>query len=176
MPSQGTLHTSADGRSLVRFERQLDHPLDKVWRAISEPAEMKHWFPMAVEFSSFSVGGGMRFVDEQMPPFEGKITELDPPQVLAFTWGPDLLRLELSPRSSGCLLVLTHTFADDGIKAARDGAGWHVCLDLLEASLANQQVGWSSQQRWQELHPGYVEAMGGRTMTYDEARESGRSS
>jgi hypothetical protein len=36
------------------------------------------------------------------------------------------------------VLVLTHTF-DDRFKAARDAAGWHVCVDGLSATLDGAQ-------------------------------------
>ena len=54
----------------------------------------------------------------------------DPPSVMEFTWGADLLRIELRNDGAGTLLTLTDTFDDLG-KAARDAAGWHECLDRL---------------------------------------------
>jgi uncharacterized protein YndB with AHSA1/START domain len=66
---------------------------------------------------------------------DGEVTEYDPPHVLAYTWGEDLLRFELQRcGEGGCRLVLLHTF-DDRFKAARYAAGSHLCLDSLAASL-----------------------------------------
>jgi hypothetical protein len=42
-------------------------------------------------------------------------------------------------------------------KAARDAAGWHARLDLLEHHLAGEPPPWDAGRRWAELHPGYVE-------------------
>jgi len=58
----------------------------------------------------------------------------DPPEVMEFTWGTDQLRIELQADGAGTLLTLTDTFDELG-KAARDGAGWHECLDRLVADL-----------------------------------------
>ena len=58
----------------------------------------------------------------------------DPPSVIEFTWGPDLLRIELEADGAGTLLTLTDTFDDVG-KAARDAAGWHECLGRLVSDL-----------------------------------------
>ena len=39
----GTQET-IDGRPALRFVRHLPHSVDRVWRAISEPAELDRWF------------------------------------------------------------------------------------------------------------------------------------
>src|SRR5205085_289579 len=54
-----TLHTS-DGRPMLRFERRLEHPPERVWRAITEPEELAHWFPAQVEID-LRPGGAMKF-------------------------------------------------------------------------------------------------------------------
>jgi hypothetical protein len=71
---------------------------------------------------------------------ENEVTDWDPPRLLGYTWAkegerPDHLRWELRPHDNGCVLILVHTF-DDRLKAARDGAGWHVCLDALAEEMA----------------------------------------
>ena len=40
----GTLEI-IDGRPALRFERYLAHSVERVWRAVSEPAELERWFP-----------------------------------------------------------------------------------------------------------------------------------
>ena len=53
-------YAEAEGRQALRFERRLTHPVDVVWRAITEPGELAHWFPSAVTID-LRVGGAMRF-------------------------------------------------------------------------------------------------------------------
>jgi Activator of Hsp90 ATPase homolog 1-like protein len=59
------------------------------------------------------------------------VLELDPPRRLTFTWGEERLRFELEPVGEDrTRLRLTH-FLSSREQAARDAAGWHVCLDRL---------------------------------------------
>jgi uncharacterized protein YndB with AHSA1/START domain len=137
----GTYET-IDGRPALRFERRLDHPVEKVWRAVTEPDELAKWFPANVTIDEMRVGGRMQFVfpDPDLPQGSGEVTDLDPPRVFAFDWdgfeeGVDHMRFELEPGAEGCLLRFTHVF-DDRARASRDAAGWHVCFDRFEESLA----------------------------------------
>ena len=61
-------------------------------------------------------------------------------------WGEDTLRFELTPADSGTVLVLADTLGQLG-KAARDGAGWHECLDKLAYALDGVEVPWDEAER-----------------------------
>jgi hypothetical protein len=50
-------------------------------------------------------------------------------------------------------------------KAARDGAGWHVCLDQLERDLAGTARIADERSRWTEVHARYVDALGPEAAT-----------
>src|ERR1700759_2652550 len=109
----GTLHT-VDGRQLLRFERRLRHPVAKVWRAITDPAELSGWFPWQVMIDG-RVGGTITFTHPQglATAPDAVITEFEPPRVLGYTWNDAELRWELSEDSDGgCVLVFTHAFAE----------------------------------------------------------------
>jgi len=41
-------------------------------------------------------------------------------------------------------------------KAARDGAGWHVKFDALEAHLGGEPVDTDEMERWKPVHEKYV--------------------
>src|SRR5881396_1365203 len=133
-------YEAVEGRDVLRFERRLGHPVEAVWRAVTEPAELEHWFPTTVE-GDLRPGGRLRFDhrDGVHPPMEGEVTAIDPPRRFVFSWGGDQLELELElePVNGGkaCLLRFT-VVLDQREKAARDATGWHVCLDRLQASLA----------------------------------------
>lgn len=51
-----TLRT-VDGRPVLRIERRLQHPPERVWRALTEPAELSRWYPFAVTELQLCVGG-----------------------------------------------------------------------------------------------------------------------
>ena len=135
----GTLVRDGE-RYAVRFERRLHHPIDKVWRAISEPEELRQWFPDGGVEIDLTVGGKVKFAaegweeDDELVPREGTVTRLDPPRLLEFTWGDDPLRFELSAEGDGCILVFTQTFAGRAA-APRLAAGWTICLANLDALL-----------------------------------------
>ena len=158
----GTLH-AREGRFVLRFERRLAHPPEKVWAALTDPAELRHWFPQDVE-ADLRPGGTMRFTfrGAEAPPFDGEVLVYDPPRVFAYRWGPDVLRWELRADGSGCTLTFTDTIEAQG-KAARDAAGWHVCLEALAARLDGTEP--PAAGRWTQIHPGYVTRFGPEAAT-----------
>jgi uncharacterized protein YndB with AHSA1/START domain len=134
-----------DGRPVLRFERRLAHPREKVWKAITDPAEMEHWFPASIS-ADLKVGAPMQFSfeghnpDVESPYDDGEILEFEPPRVYAFRWTDSVLRFELSPDGDGTRLVFTHTLGGVGTwgdrrSAARNAAGWDGCLAILAARL-----------------------------------------
>jgi len=124
----GTLQT-IDGRPALRFERRLAHPIERVWRAVTEPAELACWFvapvPWKPELGETFEGGGAR----------GEITALQEPRLLAWTWGEERYSFELEAADAGCLLVFTHVF-DHRTRAAQTAAGWEAYFSRLDAHLA----------------------------------------
>ena len=147
-------------RPQLRFTRALPHAPEKVWRAITEPEHRKAWFPDTVE-GEFVAGAKLRFVSEYAEggSFDGEVLQCDPPTLLEILWGTDTLRFELRPDGAGTVLTLIDTFDELG-KAARDGAGWHECLDYLEVELAGDTASWQAGERWAAVHPEYVAAFG----------------
>jgi uncharacterized protein YndB with AHSA1/START domain len=117
------------GRSVLRMERRLGHPPEKVWRAMVEPERLADWFPGAMT-PELRVGGTVAFDFGE----DGVVTDLEPPRVIAYTWGGDHLRWELHPDGAGTRLVLLHTF-EDRAGAASFGAGWHTCIVALDLAL-----------------------------------------
>lgn len=126
----GSLETVGD-RAALRFERRLDHPVERVWRAITEPDELLQWYPGVPEWD---LELGERFGSEGGAEATGRITELDPPHLLAYDWDGEQFRFELRPDGDGCILVFTHVFADRA-PGAQHAAGWEIYLCRLEVHL-----------------------------------------
>src|SRR5580692_8522276 len=95
-----------DGRPALRFERYLDHPVERVWRAVSEPAEVRRWMSAAADWT-LALGAVFELGGQQ-----GQITELHPPHVIGWTFGADRFRFTLAAKGDGCALVFTHIFSD----------------------------------------------------------------
>jgi uncharacterized protein YndB with AHSA1/START domain len=122
-------------RPAVRLERRLPDPPPVVWRAITERAQLKAWFPcdVVVEGGRWEVGAAITFT---FPPevidltLTGTVLAADEPKLLSYTWGGDeILRFELHPDGDGTRLLLTDQLR--AAWAARNAAGWEDCLDRL---------------------------------------------
>ncbi|HVV13167.1 SRPBCC family protein [Amycolatopsis sp.] len=131
--------------NVLRFERRFRHPVEKVWRAITEPAELAHWFPARVE-TDLRIGAPIRFTFPDAAPIDGsaqgEILELDPPKVYAFTWNRDVLRFELVPDGAGCVLHFSQSLGGGelgALSAGRNAAGWDHCLGALLARLEGRE-------------------------------------
>jgi uncharacterized protein YndB with AHSA1/START domain len=121
-------------RPAVRLERHLADPPAVVWRALTEPDQLRSWFPcdVIVAGGHWEVGRPITFrfpthVIEMT--LTGEVLEVDEPKALAFTWGEEILRFELTPDAEGTRLVLIDELPAGA--AARNAAGWDDCLDRL---------------------------------------------
>jgi len=150
----GTLETLDDGRPALRFERRLPHPVERVWRAVSEPAELGRWFVAPVAWKP-ELGERLDAMGQQ-----GEITELDPPRRLAWTWGAEAFSFELSPAEDGCLLVFVHVI-DDRALGAQHAAGWETYFKRLDAHLAGGFLDeLEAHADVAEIHEAYAERFG----------------
>jgi uncharacterized protein YndB with AHSA1/START domain len=165
---RGTLHVSEDGRFALRFERRLAHPVARVWSAITDPEQLRAWFPAVVDFD-LTRGAKLMFrpTPEQVRRFglaedgvtapNGEVTQVDPPRLLEYTWDREVLRWELVPEGdAACRLIFTNTF-DDGAAVTEAAAGWHAGLDVVEAQLNGEELDWSPWDRAAQLRDGYAD-------------------
>jgi uncharacterized protein YndB with AHSA1/START domain len=161
----GEIEQLGDGRWRLRFTRTLPYPPEKVWSALTEPEHLAHWFPTTIE-GERAAGAALRFCfeEDRAPAMDGEMLAYEPTSAIEMRWGPDVLRFELRPVTDGTELTLLDTLEAHG-KAARDGAGWHVCLDWLEARLRGEDADRASPSRWRGVHPRYVERFGAEAAT-----------
>ncbi|MFF2889347.1 SRPBCC family protein [Paenibacillus sp. NPDC057967] len=141
------------GEYKARFERQLNHPVAKVWAMLTDNEQLKKWFS-ELHVDDLREGGVIKF-DMQDGTFEEMaILELKDQSVLAYTWGEDQVRFELYPEAEGCRLVLVekiHVLTDH---TPKDLAGWHVCLDVIEALLEEKMIE-SRESVWEKRYKEY---------------------
>jgi uncharacterized protein YndB with AHSA1/START domain len=164
MSAHGT-YERIEGKPAVRFTRRLRHPVERVWEAVTRPEELASWFPARVE-GDLETGGRLRFrFDEDNPEgidgTEGEVLVFERPRTFWFTWEGEELRFDLEPTADGgCVLSFVYLIPDeDEAAAARNTAGWHVCLDTLESLLAGGPAsapGGEPTDRWRELYDDYV--------------------
>ncbi|MTD59041.1 SRPBCC family protein [Amycolatopsis pithecellobii] len=155
---------TAGESTVLRFERRFAHPVAKVWRAITEPAQLAHWFPAAVE-TELKIGAPMTFTFPDAAPIDGdrggEILEIDPPKVYAFRWHKDVLRFELVPDGDGCILYFSQTLGGGELgrlAAGRNAAGWDHCLAALAARLDGREP--EPFTHWLSAMEHYVDVFG----------------
>jgi uncharacterized protein YndB with AHSA1/START domain len=163
MPAErtGTYLTLDDGRAAVRFDRTYDHPVERVWRFVTDPGELARWFPSRAEFD-LRPGGTVTFAgDPNAEDSTGTVLAVDPPRHLSFDWGGDELHFDLEPLDDGrTRFTLTDVLAATDT-AARNGAGWEVCLTALDAHARGEPFEGphaGAAAPWREIYDVYVAA------------------
>ena len=122
------------------MERALAHPVDKVWRALTEPALLAEWM-MQNDFLPI-VGHEFTFRAEPKPHWDGivpcKVLAVEPKSRLVFRWYGWTVALTLTPAGTGTNLRMEQAEFGRDDAAAFAGAkyGWTGFLGNLDALLA----------------------------------------
>jgi uncharacterized protein YndB with AHSA1/START domain len=151
-----------DGKDVIRFERHLAHPVDRVWAALTRPDELIHWWGEAeidlVEGGRFELRWLNTDQDGNAAVLHGRITRLRPPNLLE-TSGDlhGVLRWELRPEAGGTRLTFTSTLDLPQEYRTMTVAGWHFHLDALAEALGGRKVDLASpEDRWEPIHQRYL--------------------
>ena len=163
--ADGTLETGDDGRAVIRFERRLAHPVQRVWAALTEPGELIGWWGDAdvelVEGGRFELRWLNRDDEGNRAVMHATITRLDPPSVLETSADMHgVLRWELRPLDGGTLLTFTSTLDLPEELRSRVLAGWHFHLDALDEALRGGAVDLAGVTGWDRLHERYAAPAG----------------
>jgi uncharacterized protein YndB with AHSA1/START domain len=160
-----------DGRSIIRFERRLAHPIDRVWSAITDPGELEAWLARAhvdLRPDGEVVLEWLNTDDEgQQAVFHATVTELDPPHVLELTGDiHGRVRWELQPDGADAtVLRFTNETPAPDEAVGKTRSGWHFHLDVLEDFLdEGARVDWPNwpRDRWEQINDRYLAQEGGR--------------
>src|SRR5581483_11007789 len=83
--------------------RELRHPPEKVWRALTEPAHLREWAPFDADRSLGRVGNVQLTTVGAPKPLvsETQVKRADEPRLLEYNWGGQDIRWELEPMPGG---------------------------------------------------------------------------
>jgi uncharacterized protein YndB with AHSA1/START domain len=150
--------------------RELRHPPDKVWQALTDPVHLREWAPFEADGSLDTVGTTVKLttVGAATPEVsETTVKRADAPRVLQYNWGGNDVRWELEAIGSGTRLTLWHSI--DRRFISMGAAGWHICLDVLDRLLSgtpiDRIVGGEALKfgGWQRLNAEYARQFGVET-------------
>ena len=137
-PVAASLAPEGDEYTLT-MERELAHPVEAVWRALTHADDVVHWAPYRPDRDLTDVGPVTLAHNADTPDsYEteaGRVLRAEPPRLLVVAWGDQELTYRLTATASGTLLHFTHRF-DDRNSAPDYGAGWHLCWSALRVRLA----------------------------------------
>ncbi len=146
--------------------RELNHPRERVWEALTDPQHLREWAPFEVTGNLGQTGAMVELsvVNAPKPVIsETVVTRADRPSVLEYNWGDKNLRWELESLNDGTRLTLWHNI-DRGF-IAWGAAGWHICFDVLDRFLAGSPIGRivgpdALKFEWQRLVDEYAKQFG----------------
>lgn len=152
----------------VRIERLLPGPAERIWEHLVESEKRRLWLA-AGEMEPW-VGGHVEHLFrhrelsheptpepyrgfEDSPPMHGRVTQWDPPRLLAYSWpgdhGASEVTFELYPDGRDVLLVLTHRRLADTGTMVSVASGWDAHLGILIDRLSGESPRgfWSTHSR-----------------------------
>ena len=116
--------------------RELRHSPEKVWEALTDPAQLREWAPFVVDGNLGAVGNTVKLTWVGNPtPIDTKVTRADAPKVLEY--GDQ--RWELEPIPTGTRLTLWSNI--DRRFISWGAAGWHISFEVLDHLLAGTPIG-----------------------------------
>jgi uncharacterized protein YndB with AHSA1/START domain len=140
--------------------RELRHSPEKVWQALTDPAQLREWAPFIVDGNLGTAGNTVSFTWMGAPtPQPTTVTRADPPKVLEY----NDIRWELQASGGGTRLTLWHNI--DRRFIAWGAAGWHICFDVLDHLLSGTPIGRlvgpeAIKFGWQRLNAEYAKQFG----------------
>jgi uncharacterized protein YndB with AHSA1/START domain len=107
-------------------------------------------------------GGTVEFSgDPALEDSMGTVLAVDVPRHLSFTWGGAELRFDLEALDDARTRFTLTNVLEASDEAARNGAGWEVCLAALDAWTRGEESDGphaGATAPWKEFYDGYVEA------------------
>src|SRR5262249_43953203 len=140
--------------------RELRHPPEKVWQALTDPAHLREWAPFVTDGSLGTVGTVKLTWVAAPTPIETRVKRAEAPKLLEY----NDMRWELEALGGGTRLTLWHSINRRFI--AWGAAGWHVSFDVLDRLLSGTPIGpivgaeAMKSAGWQRLVAEYAKQFG----------------
>jgi uncharacterized protein YndB with AHSA1/START domain len=166
-PASGA-HIEEDGETwTLVLVRDLHHPPERVWQALTDPAQLRAWAPFDADGNLGTVGATVKLTTVGAPTLhvtETTVSRAEAPWLLEYSWGDQEIRWQLEAIEAGTRLTLLTNI--DRRYIAMGAAGWHICLDVLDGQLDGNPiqriVGPEAMkfEGWQRLRKAYAERFG----------------
>src|SRR5881398_1699191 len=134
----GGAQVRKDGEKwMLMLVRELRHPPQTVWLALTDPAQLREWAPFDADGSLGTVGTRVKLTTVGAPTphvTETTVTRADAPKVLEYNWGGFDMRWQLEAFGGGTRLTLWTNI--DRRFISMGAAGWHICFDVLDHLLS----------------------------------------
>src|SRR3954454_18132290 len=147
--------------------RELRHPPEKVWQALTDPTHLREWAPFDADGSLGTVGTKVKLTTVGAPGphvTETTVLRAEAPNLLEYTWAGNDMRWELETFDGGTRLTLWTNI--DRRYISMGAAGWHISLDILDHLLSGNPIGRIAGPEamrfggWQQLHAEYAKQFG----------------
>jgi uncharacterized protein YndB with AHSA1/START domain len=146
----------------LMIKRLLPGSVERLWSHLIDGELRQRWF--AGGTMELKVGALCEFVrrnDELTDPpgrrpdgipveirTQCRVTMLDPPSAIAFTFGDGLVSINLAPMADDVHLTLVHSGLTSRTIMARAASSWHMHLDILTARIGRGKIepfwdGWT---------------------------------
>jgi len=116
--------------------RDLHHPPELVWQALTDPAHLREWAPFDADRDLDAAGARVTLTWTGTGNVSAtQVIRADAPRLLEY----HDLRWQLEPLPGGTRLTLWHSI--DRRFIAWGAAGWHISFDVLDRLLAGRPIG-----------------------------------
>lgn len=163
-PASGARVQKGGEKWTLILVRELRHPPEKVWQALTDPSHLREWAPFNVDGNLDRVGATVKLTWVGTGrTSETSVTRADAPSVLEF----NDIRWELETMDGGTRLTL---WTNIGRRFVSWGAaGWHIAFDVLDRFLSGNPIGRIAGSEamkldgWQRLTAEYAKQFGVET-------------
>jgi len=140
--------------------REMRHSPEKVWEALTDPAQLREWAPFVTDGSLDAVGTVKLTWVGAPTPIDTKVTRVEAPKALEY----GDMRWELEASGRGTRLTLWAKI--DRRFISMGAAGWHISFDVLDHLLSGTPIGRiaggdaTKFAGWQRLNAEYAKQFG----------------